>query len=108
MLRSWTITLWNWPPPCRCRSSFAADEEYFRRQPSGRQYGYGGFGRNISGVISHADLAANLAGLHFYRDVVAGRFRSFADYVTADWCEEHCLNEYTPEIDAIVQQNGGR
>jgi hypothetical protein len=89
------------------RATYAEEEAYFLRQPSGHLAGYGGFGRNISGVISHADLAANLAGLRFYQDLAAGRFKGMASYVTTNWCEELNPNEYTPAMALVVARNSG-
>jgi hypothetical protein len=68
--------------------------------------GYGGFGRSLSGVISHADLAANIAGLKFYKDLAADRFKDMAAYITKDLCEEVNRNEYTTAMQRIVQGNG--
>jgi hypothetical protein len=90
------------------REAYAAEEPYFRRQFSGSLLGYGGFGRSLSGVISHADLEANKAGLRMYRDLQNGRFQSFADYVSDRLCEEVNLNEYTPAVRAVVERNGRR
>ena len=90
------------------REQYAADEEYFRRQPSGRLVGYGGYGRCISGVISHADLSASAAGLQMYRDLAAGRFKNITNYVSEKLCEEVNLNDYTPEMKRIVAGNGRR
>jgi hypothetical protein len=87
---------------------YAAHENYFRRQRSGRFAGYGGFGRNISGVISHADVAASCAGVRFYRDLADGNFKTIRDYVTADWCEETNRNDYNATMKRIVERNGGR
>jgi hypothetical protein len=88
------------------RATYAAEESYFRRQLSGSKVGYGGFGRELSGVISPADLAANRAGLRFYRDLIAGRFRDIATYITPDFCEENNPNRYTRAMRAIVERNG--
>lgn len=87
------------------RKGYSAKEDYFRRQPSGRIAGYGGFGRNISGVISHADVAASCAGTRFYHDVAAGKFKTIRDYVSRDWCEENNRNDYTPAMWKFVRQN---
>ena len=88
------------------REIYAVEEAYFLRQPSGKRVGYGGFGRSLSGVISHADLAANIAGLKFYKDLAAGRFKDMAAYITKDLCEEVNRNEYTTAMQRIVQGNG--
>lgn len=97
----------EWLEGVRPQADYAPDEKLFRLQPSGRGAGYGGFGRATSGVISHADLAANLAGLHFYQDVATGRFRSLATYITTNWCEELNPNDYTPAMRALVARNQG-
>jgi hypothetical protein len=96
----------EWLEGTRPREYFAADEAYFHRQLSGGRMGYGGFGRSLSGVISHADLAANRAGLQFFKDLTAGRFKGMADYITTDLCEEIYRNGYTAEMRAIVEGNG--
>lgn len=88
------------------RSEYAAEEAYFLTLPSGKSVGYGGFGRTISGVISHADLAANQAGLSFFKDLAAGHHRSITNYVSKDWCEERNPNEYTEAMARIVRKNG--
>jgi hypothetical protein len=56
--------------------------------------GFGVYGSTTSGVISYADLAANKAGLQFYKDVAAGKFESICKYVTADWDEVKNPNKY--------------
>lgn len=94
----------EWQEGLAAREQYAADEPYFLRQPMGWP-GYGGYGRRISGVISHADLAANQAGLQFYKDIAAGRFKTIADYVTKDFCEETNPNEYTPAMRRWVETN---
>lgn len=97
----------EWLEGVAARAAYADDESYFLRQRSGRAAGYGGFGRTTSGVISHADLAANVAGLHFYQDLTASRFQSMAGYVTTNWCEELNPNDYTPAMAALVTRNHG-
>jgi hypothetical protein len=59
----------------------------------------------LTGVISHADLEANKAGLRMYEDIQNGRFRSFGDYVTSHLCEEVNLNDYTTRMKAVVEKN---
>jgi len=98
----------EWLEGKESREHYGQDEAYFRQQPSGRAVGYGGFGRNISGVISHADLAASKAGLQLYKDISQHRFKRFADYVSDAFCEEKNLNDYTPAMRRIVEQNGRR
>jgi hypothetical protein len=88
------------------RQAYVREEPYFRQQFSGSRVGYGGFGRTTSGVISNADLEANKAGLQMYKDIQAGRFQSIGDYVSSRLCEEVNFNEYTPEMQAIVERNG--
>lgn len=90
------------------RENYSDDEAYFRRQPSGRIVGYGGFGRAISGVISNADLAASKAGLQMYKDLSNHCFKSITDYVTDALCEEKNPNDYTPEMKRIVEHNRPR
>lgn len=75
---------------------------------AGGPVGYGGFGRNASFVISNADLSANAAGLRFYKDVAAGRFKTICDYVDKNWDEEQNFNEYADELAKIVAANGRR
>ena len=94
----------EWQEGLAAREQYAADEPYFLQQPMGWP-GYGGYGRRISGVISHADLAANQAGLRLYKDLAAGRFKTIADYVTKDLCEETNPNEYTPAMKRLVETN---
>ena len=85
------------------------EEKYFRGQPSAKFVGYGGFGGNISRVISRADVAASWAGVRFYRDLAAGKFKTIRDYVSRDWCEEANRNDYTPGMWKFIEQNtGGR
>ena len=59
-----------------------------------------------SGVISNADLAASKAGLQMYKDIQQGRFKTITDYVSPAFCEEINLNDYTPEMKRIVENNG--
>ena len=94
-----------WLEGKEAREKDAADEAYFRKQFSGRVLGYGSYGRTMSGIISHADLAANLAGLQMYRDLAAGRFISVTNYVSKLWCEEINPNDYTPEMKRLVERN---
>ena len=98
----------EWLEGKELRGNYNADEAYFRRQYSGRIAGYGGFGRIISGVISNADLAASKAGLQMYKDIKSGRFKTISDYVSAAFCEEINLNDYTSEMKRIVEKNGRR
>ena len=98
----------EWLEGKETREKYVSDEKYFRRQRSGRLLGYGGFGRTMSGVISNADLAANLAGLQMYKDIARGKFESIANYVSEQLCEEVNCNEYTPEMKRLVERNGGR
>lgn len=97
----------EWLEGVASRATYADDEPYFLQQRSGRAAGYGGFGRTTSGVISHADLAANLAGLQFYKDLAASRFLGMARYVTTNWCEELNPNDYTPAMAALIARNSG-
>ncbi|HAM73351.1 MAG TPA: hypothetical protein DCM86_17090 [Verrucomicrobiales bacterium] len=87
------------------RASYSRDEPYFLTQPSGRVLGYGSFGRTTSGVISHADLAANRSGLRMYGDLARGSFTSISNYVSSALCEEVNPNTYTPEMQRIVDHN---
>jgi hypothetical protein len=97
----------EWLEGLEPRESYGAvEEEFFRTHKSGKMFGYGGFGRTMSGVMSRADLAANLAGLRFYQDVAAGKFRGMGAYVSTNWCEEVNTNLYTREMAAIVGRNG--
>lgn len=89
------------------------EQKYFREISSGlidgkNGFGYGGFGRNASGVISNADLAANYSGLSFYKDLANGKFRTICDYVNKDWDEEQNFNEYTDRLGDVVKKNGRR
>jgi hypothetical protein len=94
----------EWQEGLAARENYAADEAYFLKQPTGR-FGYGMYGRCISGVISHADLAANKAGLQLYKDLTVGRFKSIRDYVTKDFCEESNPNDYTRVMKQVVEGN---
>ena len=80
-------------------------------QPSGGRYGYGGFGRRASGVISNADLVGNSVGMQMYKDLVAGKFTSICDYVSDRLDEEvnfndYGINRYGEDIGKIVSGNG--
>lgn len=57
-------------------------------------------------MIFHADLAVNISGLKFYKDLAADRFKDMAAYITKDLCEEVNRNEYTTAMQRIVQGNG--
>jgi hypothetical protein len=95
----------EWLEGIKPRESYEAEEAFFRTQKSGSMFGYGGFGRTMSGVMSRADLEANLAGMRFYQDVAAGKFRTMAAYLSTNWCEEVNTNSYTAEMAAIVGKN---
>jgi hypothetical protein len=58
-----------------------------------------------TGVLSNADLAANAAGLQFYKDYAAGKFKTICDYVNKDWDEEKNPNEYTDAVKMMVEKN---
>ena len=94
----------EWQEGLAPRENYSADEVYFLKQPMDR-FGYGMFGRCLSGVISHADLAANEAGLRMFKDIAAGRFKTIRDYVSKDFCEETNPNEYTPQMKQLVAKN---
>ncbi len=96
----------EWLEGKELKEAYATDESYFRQQLSGGWVSYGRYGRNASGVISHADLAANRAGLQMYKDIANGRFKNFSDYVSPDFCEEVNLNDYSPRMKKIVERNG--
>ena len=98
------IRFGEWQEGLEARENYAKDEAYFLKHPTGR-YGYGMYGRCISGVISHADLAANQAGLQLYKDLAAGRFKTIRDYVTKDFCEGANPNDYTPAMKQLVEKN---
>jgi hypothetical protein len=83
---------------------YKENEEYFKKV-FGLGGRYGIYGKTISGVISNADLAANLAGLQFYKDYAAGKFKTICDYVSKDWDEEQNPNEYTDEVKKLVEKN---
>lgn len=87
---------------------YKANADYFKTKPSGKAFGYGGYGRGPSGVISNADLSANTAGMSMYKDIAAGKFKTICDYISSDLDEETNLNEYTPEMDKIVKGNNRR
>ena len=95
----------EWLEGLEPRQRYADAEEYFKRQFSGRHLGYGAFGRTMSGVISPADLEANKAGLRLYKDLARGVFRSMDDYISPQLCEEVNPNQYTPEVQAVVEKN---
>ncbi|OQX18481.1 MAG: hypothetical protein BWK76_07440 [Desulfobulbaceae bacterium A2] len=66
----------------------------------------GMFGLSATGVHSRGDLAANRAGLQFYRDLLANPSMNFdiRRYVTADWDEEQVGNIYRHDIGEAVRR----
>ncbi|MEK7689623.1 MAG: hypothetical protein AAB425_01235, partial [Bdellovibrionota bacterium] len=81
----------------------------------------GTYGTDVSGIFSHADMAANSAGIQFWKDVFFGtepivscrsgklvKSRDFkiADYVTLAWDEAYNCNRYdsskSPSVAASV------
>ncbi len=67
----------------------------------------GSFGLSATGVHSRGDLAANAAGLNFYRDLLRGSVGSFsiARYISADWDEEISGNIFRHDVGAAVTAN---
>lgn len=70
--------------------------------------GQGSFGLRATGVHSRGDLAANSAGLRFYRDLLTGTVGSFdiARYITADWDEEVSGNIFRHDVGVAVRGRG--
>ena len=95
----------EWLEGAEVPGNYVKDEAYFRKQFSGRLFGYDSFGRTMSGIISHADLAANKAGLQMYKDIKNARFTSITNYVSAMFCEERNPNDYSPEMKRLVERN---
>jgi len=73
----------------------------------GEQTEAGGFGLTTTGVYSNADLAANQAGMDFYRGLKANPHMTFdiANCVTNNWNEESNPNLYTPRVGKTVWAN---
>jgi hypothetical protein len=72
----------------------------------GAQLGY--LGLAATGVHSRGDLAANAAGLKFYKDLYANPNLTFdiGNYITADWDEEKSGNIYRKDIGEAVKKAG--
>ena len=68
----------------------------------------GGFGITATGVHSRGDLAANDAGLRFYRALYANPAMTFdiRRFVTGDWDEERSGNIYRSDVGAAVGREG--
>ncbi len=65
-------------------------------------------GLSTTGVFSNADLAANLAGLQFYKDLEAdpsGFTFKVKDYITTRWNEQTNPSFYDAGIAEVVWQN---
>jgi hypothetical protein len=74
----------------------------------GRGFEIGKQGLAITGVFSNADLAANLAGEQFYKDLKAnpsGLTFSIKNYITAKWSEQSNPSFYSSAEGAVVWNN---
>jgi hypothetical protein len=73
---------------------------------TGYQQGY--LGLTETGVHSRGDLAANEAGLKFYKALYANPHMTFdiCNYITAEWDEEKSGNIYSKEIGEAVRKTG--
>lgn len=67
----------------------------------------GTFGLDITQVFSWADIAANMAGARFYRDLEAGMTGkvSLASRITRDWNEESRNSDYSRTLGSVVWNN---
>jgi len=68
----------------------------------------GVFGLGSTGVFSNADIAANLAGLKFYKDLEANpdRFRfHIRNYLTPNWNEQTNPSFYDAPLASVVWSN---
>jgi hypothetical protein len=67
----------------------------------------GVFGLSTTGVFSPGDLAANSAGMAFYKKVYADPKYTFsiADYITGRWNEEANPSCYGPQMAKLVAAN---
>ena len=70
----------------------------------------GHFGLASTGVHSRGDLAANEAGMRFYRDLLSNPYMTFDinRYVNANWNEQVSGNIYSHEIGTAVTSSGRR
>jgi hypothetical protein len=70
----------------------------------------GDYGLAKTGVFSNADLAANRAGLQFWKDLSLTPSLKFdiATYITKDWNESVAGNVYAPDIAKRVRINRGK
>ena len=66
------------------------------------------FGLGATGVFSNADLAANRAGLQFYKDLEKNpdsfKFK-IKDYLTSQWNEQVNPSFYDPQVAGVVWSN---
>ncbi len=68
----------------------------------------GAFGLATTGVFSNADLAANRAGLQFYKDLEKnpGKFTfHIRNYITDQWNEQANPNFYESQVGSVVWSN---
>ncbi len=83
----------KWKP-----GEFANYKQFARRFAGDSQYDWGMHGRKVSGVISYADVEANLSGFEFYQDVFDswnGSYTfSFGGHLTNHGRKISMLNEY--------------
>ncbi len=68
----------------------------------------GHFGLASTGVHSRGDLAANEAGMRFYRDLLGNPYMTFDinRYITPDWNEQVSGNIYSRTLGAAVRRSG--
>jgi hypothetical protein len=74
----------------------------------GREMELGQFGLATTGVFSNADLAANKAGLQFYKDLEKNpdKFKfSIGKYVTDQWNEQTNPSFYESQVGSVVWSN---
>lgn len=74
----------------------------------GHEMEKGEFGLGTTGVFSNADIAANRAGLKFYKDLEKNpeRFRfRIGNYITKQWNEQANPSFYDPQVGSVVWSN---
>jgi hypothetical protein len=74
----------------------------------GREMEMGVFGLGTTGVFSNADLAANRAGLQFYKDLEKNpeKFKfSIRNYITTQWNEQANTSFYESQVGSVVWSN---
>jgi hypothetical protein len=76
-------------------------------ESTGRALEIGMQGLSLTGVYSNADLAANRAGMKFYKDLEADPAMKFniKSYITDEWNEQSNPSFYTSEVGRGVWRN---